>query len=117
MKSYFKSILVVSLIVISAKLALAQNIINFDDITVDNSIYFFTPVPTNYDGITWVDNFLLKSEVFAVATYNEFATPCSSPNYAYNVAGTDNLWFSFPYPVAFNGAWFAKPYAAQDPAS
>lgn len=86
-------------------------VINFDDLP-PNSV-----VPVDYQGLTWG-----TSAEDSVPGFNgrfwawdalDYSTPHSTPNYVFNAFGPNNLWFAFPTPVNFGGAWFAA--AATNP--
>jgi len=87
--------------------ALANNIvINFDDLTAG-------AVPTGYQGLTWgtsTDSPSIGGATgyWDVTSNTFFVTPHSGPNDVHNAYAVDNLWFSFPGPVDFEGAWFSK---------
>jgi len=89
-------------------------VISFDDLNQG-------PVPNSYAGLTWGTSILSRpyadSTSFSVDSNPEYSTPHSSPNFILNGYGVPELWFEFPAPVSFNGAWFAAPknnsFAAQ----
>lgn len=78
-------------------------------------------VPDGYAGLTWGTSILSRpyadSTSFSVNSDSGYSTPHSSPNIVVNGYGVPDLWFEFPAPVSFNGAWFAVPknnsFAAQ----
>ena len=86
-------------------------IINFDDLTPNPA-----GIPANYAGLTWVtstdDSVPGETGFFSANADTNYSTPHSSPNYVVNSFGPNNLSFSFPLPVDFNGAWFAEAFGA-----
>jgi hypothetical protein len=93
-------------------------VISFDDLPEID--YDISKVPPGYKGITWgtsVKNVSGGGHEFGKwhyrASHNcKVDNPMahSSPNYVFNLHGVNNLWFSFPEPVKFNGAWFSYLY-------
>jgi hypothetical protein len=81
-------------------------VINFDDLPQGL-------VPNGYAGLTWGTSILSRpyadSTSFAVSNNTVNSTPHSSPNFVLNGYGVPDLWFEFPSPVSFNGAWFSAP--------
>jgi PEP-CTERM motif len=86
-------------------------VINFDDLPGG-------PVPVGYMGLTWGtstdDSVPGDTGYFSVSAVASYATPHSGPNYVYDAFGPNNLWFSFPTPVNFVGAWFARAQSIAD---
>lgn len=81
-------------------------IINFDELNQGL-------VPNGYAGLAWGASTLSRpyadSTSFSVSSNTGYSTPHSSPNFILNGYGVPDLWFEFPSPVSFNGAWFAAP--------
>lgn len=78
-------------------------IINFDDL--NQGI-----VPSGYAGLTWGTSILSRpyadSTSFSANNDSGYSTPHSTPFFIVNGYGVPDLWFEFPAPVIFRGAWF-----------
>jgi hypothetical protein len=97
----------VYLVVISSFTEAAYgNVISFDDLGKGL-------VPSGHAGLTWGTSTWSKpyadSTSFHVNSDQTYAIPQSAPNYVLNGYGVPDLWFEFPAPVNFKGAWFASP--------
>ncbi|MGC8863060.1 MAG: hypothetical protein ACP5R5_09845 [Armatimonadota bacterium] len=87
-------------------------VITFEGLTTES------PVPAGYAGLTWgtssLDAVPGTTGYWQVRNDSSYATPASPVNYVNNAYGPDQLWFSFPGPTFFNGAWFAPAFALPD---
>lgn len=81
-------------------------VIDFDDLS-------HGLVPVGYAGLTWGTSILARPDAdttsFHASNNTTYSTPHSLPNYILNGYGVPDLWFEFPSPVIFNGAWMAFP--------
>lgn len=83
-------------------------VINFDDIVANPNFV----VISDYQGITWGTSMENSNEgetgAWAILAAGSYAIPQSSPNILVNIYGANNMWFRFPDPVNFVGAWFSQ---------
>ncbi len=90
-------------------------VIGFDDLGS------YVDVPAGYAGLTWGSSTIGAREnntgVFTTWDNAGYATAHSAPNYVFNRFGADKLWFAFPSPVSFDGAWFGTAFGAGNPAA
>lgn len=108
-------LLVITALVAGTLLAFAgvanATVVDFDSLTWDTNL-----TGTGYSGITWgtstdkaegyTGSWHTPDSVGYVTPIN--GTPHSLPMCVLNWYGPDNLWFEFPTPVYFNGAWFSQ---------
>jgi len=90
--------------------AVHATVVNFDDLQP-----WLNLTGSGYAGLTWGTStdhaYPGQTSYWATTSEDSFPTysePHSYPVYVYPGYGGDNLWFSFPSPVTFNGAWFAS---------
>lgn len=82
-------------------LAVADTVVNFDDLTVDR-----TPVPDGYGGINWGGSFLLFTDHYAPYAPHSYNNSVYTPFLTGPVTGA--YPFSFVTPGQdFEGAWFS----------
>ena len=86
---------------------------NFDNLSSTTDL-----TGTGYGGLTWgtsTDDSIPGYTGFWRVNGNlGYSTPHSPSNYVLNVVGANNLWFEFPSPVTFYGAWFTRSCADYD---
>lgn len=84
----------------------SATVVNFDDLPAGL-------VPDGYAGLTWGTSTLsqpyAESASFSVYGSLTYSTPHSAPKFILNNYGVPDLWFAFPFPVNFKGAWVAAP--------
>ncbi len=107
-------VLLIAAILLKAAGSLSATVINFDDLDQG------AVVPNNYAGLTWGTSTLSRPYAdftsFVVNGNMDYSTPHSSPNFILNGYGVPDLWFEFPSPANFCGAWLAAPKIERFPA-